>query len=91
MSNESYIRLKGKRCIGLVRCSTVGQADTSIPDQIAALRNFAAEHGLIIVDIVILPGLSGSIPGNRDDLSSSSSASASEMISRCCWSSIRRG
>src|SRR6478672_808268 len=68
MSNESYIRLKGKRCIGLVRCSTIGQADTSIPDQIAALRKFAAEHGLIIVDIVILPGVSGSIPGNRDDL-----------------------
>jgi DNA invertase Pin-like site-specific DNA recombinase len=68
MSNESFIRLSGKRCIGLVRCSTAGQADTSIPDQIAALKQFAEKHGLIIVDIIILEGVSGSIPGNRDDL-----------------------
>jgi DNA invertase Pin-like site-specific DNA recombinase len=68
MSNENYTRLSGKRCIGLVRCSTAGQADTSIPDQIAALKQFAEKHGLVIIDIIILEGVSGSVPGNRDDL-----------------------
>jgi DNA invertase Pin-like site-specific DNA recombinase len=68
MSNENQDRLNGKSCIGLVRCSTAGQADTSIPDQIAALKQFAEKHGMTIIDIVVLPGLSGSIPGNRDDL-----------------------
>src|SRR4051812_47695865 len=68
MSKDSFARLRGKYCLGLVRCSTMKQADTSIPDQIAALRKFADDHGLIITDTIILEGVSGSQPGNREDL-----------------------
>src|SRR5687768_16117877 len=67
MSDE-YERLSGKRCIALVRCSTLKQANTSIPDQISAIQAFAEEYGLIIIDIIILEGVSGSRPGNREDI-----------------------
>jgi hypothetical protein len=60
--------LMGKRYIGLVRCSTDGQKDTSIPDQLALLRGFADKHGMIHVDDVLRGGVSGSKPGNRTDL-----------------------
>ena len=36
--NENDV-LRGKRYIRLVRCSTKGQADTSISDQLALLKN----------------------------------------------------
>ena len=67
MSN-GYERLRGKNCIGLVRCSTAKQADTSIPDQKKALTTFAERHGLTVVDVIALEGVSGSRPGNRGDL-----------------------
>lgn len=60
--------LHGKRFVGLLRCSTVGQADTSIDDQRRLLDAFAHERGLVAVDYVALEGVSGSLPGNRGDI-----------------------
>ena len=58
----------GKRYINLVRCSTDQQTETSIPAQLELLNAFAAARGMIHVDDVPLEGVSGSKPGNRDDL-----------------------
>lgn len=60
--------LQGKRFVGLLRCSTVGQADTSIDDQHRLLDAYAREHGLTAVAYVALEGVSGSLPGNRGDI-----------------------
>lgn len=60
--------LHGKRFVGLLRCSTIGQADTSIDDQRRLLEAYAREHGLTAVDHVALEGVSGSLPGNRGDI-----------------------
>jgi len=60
--------LQGKRFVGLLRCSTIGQADTSIVDQHRLLDAFGREHGLVPVDYVELDGVSGSLPGNRSDI-----------------------
>ncbi len=60
--------LQGKRYIGLLRCSTHGQADTSIVDQRRVLEAFARDQGLVHVDDVVLGGVSGSLPGARDDI-----------------------
>ncbi len=59
-------RLEGKRYIALVRCSTQGQADTSIDDQLRLIRRFAKENGMVEVDAVRLEGVSGSIAENLD-------------------------
>jgi hypothetical protein len=47
MSMES--KLKGKRCIGQIRCSTKEQARKSLPQQQAWLREYAGEHGMTYV------------------------------------------
>lgn len=55
--------------MSLVRCSTDEQADTSPADQAAVLRAFGDEHGMVHAgDDVVLEGVSGSMPGNRDDI-----------------------
>jgi hypothetical protein len=61
-------KLKGKRFVALVRCSTVGQADTSISAQHALIDDFARAHGMVCAGTVELPGVSGSIPGIRTDI-----------------------
>ncbi|HEX8524207.1 MAG TPA: recombinase family protein [Tepidisphaeraceae bacterium] len=53
---------RGKRCIFIVRCSTKGQADTSIEDQLAVLHAFRESNGLVYVDELRLEGLSVSMP-----------------------------
>jgi hypothetical protein len=58
----------GKRYIGLLRCSTRSQTDTSIDDQRRVLEAFALEHGMVAVDFISLEGVSGSQPGNRTDI-----------------------
>ena len=61
--------LKGKRYINLVRCSTDQQAETSIPAQLELLNRYAADQGMIHTDAdIVLDGVSGSKPGNRDDI-----------------------
>lgn len=59
---------EGKRYINLIRCSSAHQGDTSIPDQLQLLQQFAQSQGMIHVDNVILDGVSGSIPGARVDI-----------------------
>ncbi len=54
--------LRGKRYIRLVRCSTKGQADTSINDQLALLAAFAQRYEMVHVDDLILEGVSVSTP-----------------------------
>ena len=61
-------KLRGKRYLCHVRCSTFQQSDTSIPDQLKLLRAFGDENGMIHVDDIILDGVSGSRPGARTDL-----------------------
>lgn len=63
-------KLAGKRYIGLQRCSSIAQADTSIDDQRSVIEAFARHHGMVYVDEVVLEGVSGSVPGNRRDLES---------------------
>jgi hypothetical protein len=63
-----FLELKNRKYIGLVRCSTQGQADTSLDDQLKVLRSFADEHEMIRVDDVVLPAITGSIPGARTDI-----------------------
>lgn len=58
--------LRGKRFIALARCSTRGQADTSIDDQQRLIRRFAGENGMVEVDAVRLEGVSGSVAQNLD-------------------------
>jgi hypothetical protein len=60
--------LKGKRFIALVRCSTPGQADTSLDAQEQLAIDFGQRHGMIHVDTVAAAGVTGSVPGVRDDL-----------------------
>jgi hypothetical protein len=52
--------LHGKRAILFARCSTSGQAEDSIPQQLAILNKFKAEQHLQVVDTVQLAGVSGS-------------------------------
>lgn len=59
-------RLHGKRYIALMRCSTKGQADTSIDDQLKLIRRFASDNGMVEVDAVRLEGVSGSVAENLD-------------------------
>ena len=68
MNHPARDALFGKRYINLVRCSTDQQTETSIPGQLELLNQFAAAHGMVHVDDVVLQGVSGSKPGNRDDL-----------------------
>jgi hypothetical protein len=62
MSSLNSNKHRGKRCIFIVRCSTKGQADTSIDDQLAVLHAFTAAHEMVYVDEVRLEGLSVSMP-----------------------------
>lgn len=60
--------LEGNRYLSLARCSTAGQADTSIPDQLALMAAFGDEHRMVHVADVTLDGVSGSVPGARKDI-----------------------
>ncbi len=62
------VNYQGNRYIGLLRCSVPQQADTSLDDQRRVLEAYAREHGFVCVDYKALGGVSGSLPGNRDDI-----------------------
>src|SRR3974377_1381347 len=59
--------LRGKRYIGLARCSSPGQVDTRIDKQLRLIENFGREQGMHCVDRITL-GVTGSVPGARSDL-----------------------
>jgi hypothetical protein len=60
------VSLRGKRFIALARCSTRGQAESSLDDQMRLIRRFAADNGMVEVDAVWLEGVSGSVAENLD-------------------------
>ena len=60
--------LHGKRYIGLIRCSSKGQVDTSIDDQRQVLDSYAREKGMTKAGEIALEGVTGSIPGCRQDI-----------------------
>ena len=43
-------KLKGRRCIALIRVSRARQAKNGLPQQAAWLRNFTDEHDMLWVD-----------------------------------------
>jgi DNA invertase Pin-like site-specific DNA recombinase len=58
----------GRRYLCQIRCSTNQQVETSIPDQVKLLRAFGDQHDMTYVDSVILEGVTGSVPGARNDI-----------------------
>jgi hypothetical protein len=60
------VSLKGKRFIALARCSTRGQAESSLDDQMRLIRRFAADNGMIEIAEIRLEGVSGSVAENLD-------------------------
>jgi hypothetical protein len=66
MSKEK--QLKGKRYVALARCSSQGQVDTSIDEQLRLIENFGRQQGMVCVGTVALGGLTGSVPGIRQDI-----------------------
>ncbi len=59
--------LQGKRYIALARCSSPGQVDTSIDEQLRLIESFGRGHGMRCVDRITL-GVTGSVPGARSDI-----------------------
>ena len=53
--------LAGESAILWSRCSTKGQADSSLTGQQGSVASFAADNGLTISDTIELPGISGSL------------------------------
>ncbi len=60
------VSLRGKRFIALARCSTRGQAESSLDDQMRLIRRFAADNGMVEVAEIRLEGVSGSVAENLD-------------------------
>jgi DNA invertase Pin-like site-specific DNA recombinase len=67
MNNEGYNYI-GKRYIALARASDASDGTTSTEAQLAMLHEKAAEFQMIKVDEVILDGITGSMPGKRQDM-----------------------
>jgi len=61
---ENHNQPNIQRAVPLVRCSTLQQADTSIPDQLKSIRSKAAELGIELLPAHEMPGVSGSIQVN---------------------------
>ncbi|HZZ41643.1 MAG TPA: recombinase family protein [Tepidisphaeraceae bacterium] len=61
-------KIKGARCVVLKRCSSPPQVETSIANQGRTVEFCAAANDLKIVWEKPLEGVSGSIPGNRQDI-----------------------
>lgn len=64
---ESHNQPNIQRAVPLVRCSTLQQADTSIPDQLKSIRSKAAELGIGLLPAHEMPGVSGSIQTNVEN------------------------
>jgi DNA invertase Pin-like site-specific DNA recombinase len=60
--------LEGKRYISLVRASDEAQAENSTDAQLAMLDDAARKMGMVFVDKIVLKGVTGSLPGRRDDM-----------------------
>jgi DNA invertase Pin-like site-specific DNA recombinase len=60
--------LKGLRCVGLGRTSLGENTEASIPQQTAILERRCAELEMVWVGLVPVSGVSGSLPGKREDI-----------------------
>lgn len=65
--NEGY-NYTGKRYVASVRASDDTEGTTSTQAQLAMLHDAAAKLKMIRVGEVILDGVTGSMPGKRDDM-----------------------
>jgi len=61
---KKYNQPKKLRAVPLIRCSTFGQADTSITDQLKSIQAYAIEKNILLLKAHELPGVSGSIRTN---------------------------
>jgi hypothetical protein len=61
-------KLRGLAGIVLKRCSSAEQVGTSIDNQGRTTDQAVMELDIKVVDQEILPGVTGSVPGNRDDI-----------------------
>lgn len=61
-------KLEGKRYICLVRASDDAQAESSTAAQLAMLNDYARKMGMVYADQIVLEGVTGSLPGKREDL-----------------------
>jgi DNA invertase Pin-like site-specific DNA recombinase len=59
---------KKTRYICLVRASDASEGTTSTEAQLAYLKEYGQRTGLSYVDAVVLDGVTGSLPGKREDL-----------------------
>jgi len=59
---------ENKRYICLVRASDTSDGTTSTEAQLALLRDYGDRMGMIFVDKVVLDGVTGSMPGKREDM-----------------------
>jgi DNA invertase Pin-like site-specific DNA recombinase len=60
---------ENKRYICLVRASDASEGTTSTEAQLALLKEYCQQMGMIFVDQIVLDGVTGSLPGKRQDLS----------------------
>jgi hypothetical protein len=61
-------KIRGQRCMVLKRCSSGPQIATSITNQRKTTEQAIKEFNLFVVKEEDLEGVTGSIPGNRDDI-----------------------
>jgi hypothetical protein len=61
-------KLQNSRCFVLQRCSTKGQADTSLNNQTKSWESIIEDNHIDVVGREDLPGVTGSIPGARSDI-----------------------
>jgi hypothetical protein len=61
-------KIRGQRCMVLKRCSSGPQIATSIMNQKKTTGQAITEFALTVVDEVDLEGVTGSVPGARDDI-----------------------
>src|SRR5579884_1561357 len=59
---------EGKRYICLVRASDASKGTTSTAAQLALLREYGDRMGMVFIDKIVLDGVTGSLPGKRQDL-----------------------
>ena len=60
--------LQGKRYICLARASSDAEGTTSTEAQLATMNGQVAPLGMIFVENIALNGVTGSMPGRREDL-----------------------
>ena len=60
---------EGKRYICLVRASDASEGTTSTEAQLELLRAYGDRMGMVFIDKIVLDGVTGSLPGKREDLS----------------------